>query len=135
MLDLWMALGGEPDAFDRMLTEDRRTPGDTWSQLLAIVRGITWEALAEGDTNPPPGPEIEALMERRANGADRKLGLIGRDDYLTEVLANRLHDGAARYERTPLRLMHRGRWFALRNEGGHVWRASVVLDNVNGDEP
>lgn len=67
MLDLWMALGGEPAAFDRMLAEDRRTPGDTWSQLLAIARGIPWAVLVEGDTNPPPGPEIESLIEQRAD--------------------------------------------------------------------
>lgn len=69
MLDVWMALGGESEAFDRMWAEEGRTPADTWSQLLAVVRG----QFPIGDHNPPPGPEFEALRRVRR---DRRLQLI-----------------------------------------------------------
>lgn len=70
MLDVWMALGGEPNAFDRMWAEDRRYPADTWAQLLALIRGSDslWE-----DTNPPAGPEMVALA-RRYNGEEPDRG-------------------------------------------------------------
>lgn len=58
MLDVWMALGGKPDAFDRMWEEDGRTPADTWAQLMAVVRGDSLQA----DTNPPSGPEFDHLL-------------------------------------------------------------------------
>lgn len=72
MLDVWVALGGRPRAFERMMSEPRRTPADTWSQLLAVVndRGHT---TFEGDTNPPPGPEFERLVTNLA-AADRHDG-------------------------------------------------------------
>lgn len=57
MLDVWMALGGTPNGFDRMWQEDRRTPADTWAQLMAVIRG---DSLAP-DTNPSAGPEFAAL--------------------------------------------------------------------------
>jgi len=60
MLDVWMALGGDPQAFDRMMAEDRRTDADTWAQLLAVI-ARRWDALL-ADTNPPPGPEFDALV-------------------------------------------------------------------------
>jgi hypothetical protein len=60
MLDVWMALGGDPLAFDRMWAEDRRSPPETWAQLLAAIRGDR-ETLAR-DTNPPAGPEFERLL-------------------------------------------------------------------------
>lgn len=61
MLDVWMALGGDPAAFERMWLEDGRTPADTWAQLMAIVRG---DSIAD-DTNPPPGPEFDWLVMDR----------------------------------------------------------------------
>lgn len=61
MLDVWMALGGTPDAFDRMWDEDRRTPADTWAQLMAVIRGDSLDA----DTNPPAGPEFDVLLGGR----------------------------------------------------------------------
>jgi len=60
MLDVWMALGGDPQAFDRMMVEDRRTDADTWAQLLAVI-ARRWDALL-ADTNPSPGPEFDALV-------------------------------------------------------------------------
>jgi hypothetical protein len=60
MLDVWMALGGEPAAFYRMWDEDRRTPADTWAQLMAAV-GQRLGSLA-ADTNPPIGPEFDRLI-------------------------------------------------------------------------
>lgn len=72
MLDVWVALGGHPRAFERMMSEPRRTPADAWSQLLAVVndRGHT---TFEGDTNPPPGPEFAQLVANLA-AADRHDG-------------------------------------------------------------
>lgn len=68
MLDVWMALGGSPEAFDRMQDEPRRTPADTWAQLMAAVRG---DDLSR-DHNPPVGPEFarlaSALIEERDDG-------------------------------------------------------------------
>lgn len=61
MIDVWMALGGTPAAFDRMEAEDRRTKADTWSQLLAVVRG---DDLAR-EHNPPAGPEFDRLVTER----------------------------------------------------------------------
>jgi hypothetical protein len=58
MLDVWLALGGEPDAFDRMWIEDGRTPADTWAQLMAVIRGDSLAA----DHNPPAGPEFDQLV-------------------------------------------------------------------------
>lgn len=60
MLDVWMALGGSPDAFYRMWEEPKRTPADTWAQLLAAIRGDLASLLA--DNNPPIGPEFEGLL-------------------------------------------------------------------------
>jgi hypothetical protein len=60
MLDVWMALGGDSEGFDRMWAEEGRTPADTWSQLLAMVRG----EYPIDDHNPPPGPEFEALHQQ-----------------------------------------------------------------------
>jgi hypothetical protein len=60
MLDVWVALGGEPAAFYRMWDEDRRTPADTWAQLMAVV-GQRLGSLA-ADTNPPAGPEFDRLI-------------------------------------------------------------------------
>jgi hypothetical protein len=59
MLDVWMALGGTFESFDRMWGEDGRTPADTWAQLMCVVRR-DFQTLAK-DTNPPMGPEFEAL--------------------------------------------------------------------------
>jgi len=54
LLDVWMALGGESEAFThwRFNEDRRRTMADSWAQLMAAVRG-DWTM--EGDTNPPPG--------------------------------------------------------------------------------
>jgi hypothetical protein len=62
MLDVWIALGGDSDAFDRMWDEPRRVPADTWAQLLAVVRR-DWATLGS-DSNPPCGPEFERLIAR-----------------------------------------------------------------------
>lgn len=61
MLDVWMALGGEPIAFDRWMAEPKRTPADAWAQLLAAIRGD----LMVGDHNPGPGDELLALIWQR----------------------------------------------------------------------
>lgn len=61
LLDVWMALGGESQDFERWMDEPRRTHADAWAQLLAAIRGD----LMPGDTNPPPG-EILALVWNRA---------------------------------------------------------------------
>jgi hypothetical protein len=66
MLDVWMALGGDPVAFDRICAEDRREPADTWAQLMCAVRGDLITLLK--DTNPPCGPEFEAIMLARFGG-------------------------------------------------------------------
>lgn len=63
MLDVWLALGGDPIAFERMMAEDRRTDADTWAQLMAMIREDYPSLMA--DTNPPCGPEFEALMLAR----------------------------------------------------------------------
>jgi len=60
MLDVWMALGGDPAAFDRMWAEPHRTPADTWAQLMAAA-GQRLGSLA-ADTNPPIGPEFDRLI-------------------------------------------------------------------------
>lgn len=63
MLDVWMALGGDPLAFDDWIDEPRRTPADAWAQLIAAV-GHNIKAL-ERDTNPPAG----ALLDLASHGA------------------------------------------------------------------
>lgn len=60
MLDVWLNLGGVGPAFERMMTEDRRTDADTWAQLMAMIREDVAGLMA--DTNPPCGPEFEALI-------------------------------------------------------------------------
>ena len=63
MLHLWVALGGDVDGFNRMWAEDRRTPADTWAQLMAVVKGDMALVI---DSNPPMGPEFEALFLARS---------------------------------------------------------------------
>lgn len=63
-LDIWLALGGDPGAFDRWIGEPRRTPADAWSQLLCAIRGDVATLMA--DTNPPAGDELLALVAPRA---------------------------------------------------------------------
>ena len=63
MIDVWVALGGDVTSFDRMWAEPHRTPADTWGQLLAVIRD-DYLGLIE-DTNPPMGPEIDALITAR----------------------------------------------------------------------
>ncbi|MBK6857785.1 MAG: hypothetical protein IPG97_14880 [Microthrixaceae bacterium] len=55
--DVWMALGGTPDAFEAWAhcEDDRRTWGDAWAQIIAAVGG----SRMEGDTNPPPGTILD----------------------------------------------------------------------------
>jgi hypothetical protein len=60
MLDLWMALGGNPLAFEEWMDEPKRTPADAWAQLLAAVRGD----VMPGDTNPEPGAILALVWQR-----------------------------------------------------------------------
>ena len=55
--DVWMALGGDSDAFSAWAhcEDDRRTWGDAWAQIIAAVGG----SRMEGDTNPPPGTILD----------------------------------------------------------------------------
>ncbi len=55
--DVWMALGGDSNAFDAWAhhEDDRRTWGDAWAQIVAAVEG----SRMEGDTNPPPGSILD----------------------------------------------------------------------------
>lgn len=39
LLDLWMALGGDPIVFEQWMAEPRRTEEDAWAQLLGAVSG------------------------------------------------------------------------------------------------
>lgn len=68
MLDLWLALGGDGAAFEWMMAENRRTDADTWAQLLAMVREDFSSLMA--DTNPPCGPEFEALIFQAMGAPD-----------------------------------------------------------------
>lgn len=60
MLDVWMALGGEPRVFDEWMADPKRTPADAWAQLLAAIRGN----LMVGDTNPYPNQILELVWQR-----------------------------------------------------------------------
>jgi len=51
MLDVWMALGGDPQDFETWIAEPKRYPSDAWAQLLAAIRGDRME----GDHHPEPG--------------------------------------------------------------------------------
>ena len=55
--DVWMALGGDSNAFSAWAhcEDDRRTWGDAWAQIIAAVGG----SRMEGDTNPPPGTILD----------------------------------------------------------------------------
>lgn len=66
MLDVWMALDGEPQDFEAWMDEPDRTTADAWAQLLAAIRGD----LMVGDTNPEPG-EVLGLVWKRLFGALR----------------------------------------------------------------
>lgn len=56
-LDVWMALGGDSNAFEAWAhhEDDRRTWGDAWAQIVAAVGG----SRMEGDRNPPPGTILD----------------------------------------------------------------------------
>jgi hypothetical protein len=70
-LDIWCALGGDCVGFDAWIADDpRRTPADSWAQLMGAIRGD--RAALEADTNPPAG----AL-----------LGLLDLGDYGAEPVA------------------------------------------------
>lgn len=60
MLDVWVALGGDPTDFDTWMADPKRTPADAWAQLLAAVRG---DVMA-GDTNPYPGLILSLVWNR-----------------------------------------------------------------------
>lgn len=60
-LDVWMALGGEPQAFEAWRDAPKRTYADAWSQLLGAIRGD----LMLGDHNPEPGDELLKLIWQR----------------------------------------------------------------------
>jgi hypothetical protein len=62
MLDLWMALGGDSNAFEAWMDEPKRTPADAWAQLLAAVSGNLDSLLA--DTNPPAGAILHLAWQR-----------------------------------------------------------------------
>ena len=55
--DVWMALGGDSNAFEAWAhhEDDRRTWGDAWAQIVAAVGG----SRMEGDRNPPPGTILD----------------------------------------------------------------------------
>lgn len=60
LLDLWMALGGEPLVFEQWMAEPRRTEEDAWTQLLGAVSG----SLCMEDTNPPVGELADLVLAR-----------------------------------------------------------------------
>lgn len=59
MLDIWLALHGDPRVFDRWIADPQRHPADAWSQLLAAVAGD--RDLLERDTNPPAGELLDLV--------------------------------------------------------------------------
>lgn len=66
MLDIWTALGGDAGTFHAWLRDDeRRTPADSWAQLMAAVAGD--RRLLEADTNPPAGLLLDLVPEARSN--------------------------------------------------------------------
>lgn len=60
LLDVWMALGGDSQAFEKWMDEPKRTPADAWSQLLGAIRGD----LMTGDHNPDPGTLLGLIWNR-----------------------------------------------------------------------
>lgn len=62
LLDVWMALGGDPLVFEEWMSEPRRSRADAWAQLMSAVRGDRRVLL---DTNPP-GDQLLALVWERA---------------------------------------------------------------------
>jgi hypothetical protein len=70
-----------------------------------------------------------------AEWAPARLGLIGREDFLNNWLTKRLHGDAAKSgDHTSIRDMHRGRWFEIRTDDGHVWRVEVTLDRIESEK-
>jgi len=65
MLDLWMALGGDPTEFDRWSEEPEMYPVEMWSFLLAAVRGDDLTV----NHNPPPGRLLD-VVNARAGSVD-----------------------------------------------------------------
>jgi hypothetical protein len=59
MLDVWMALGGDPATFEEWMDNPKRTPADAWAQLLAAIRGD----LMNGDHNPEPGLILKLVRQ------------------------------------------------------------------------
>lgn len=62
-LDVWLALGGDGQAFERW--RDERGFADAWAQLMAAVKGDVVGLLA--DTNPPAGALLD-LVRLPTNG-------------------------------------------------------------------
>ena len=58
MLEVWMALGGESQPFERWM--ENRTFVDAWHQLLAAIGGDI-AGLVE-DSNPPAGELLDLLL-------------------------------------------------------------------------
>ena len=67
LLDLWIALGGDPLVFETWMAEPRRTIEDAWAQLVAAVAGDLVALMA--DTNPPAG-ELLALVNADPRGGE-----------------------------------------------------------------
>lgn len=68
LLDIWQALGGEPEEFERWMDEPRRSVADAWAQLMAAIRGDI--DTLEADTNPPAGYVLYLAFPRRPSLSD-----------------------------------------------------------------
>lgn len=68
MLDIWLALGGDPAVFEEWMDDPRRTPADAWAQLMAAIRGDLAGLMA--DTNPPADQLADLVLRltRRKEG-------------------------------------------------------------------
>jgi hypothetical protein len=63
MLDVWQALGLNPNDFHDWIGEPKRTAADAWAQLMGAVAGSV-ESLSR-DTNPPCGELLLGAANRR----------------------------------------------------------------------
>ena len=60
MLDIWLALGGDPKVFDEWIEHPKRTPADAWSQLMAAIRDDV--VTLTQDTNPPAHLLLDVVL-------------------------------------------------------------------------
>jgi hypothetical protein len=120
----------------------RLNAGERMTVTALLERVDAWVESVEG--TPAPWAlvgDMADFLRRLADGPvpdpqgtdERKPGLIGREDKLTETLTDLLREATyRRFDQTPVRERHRGRWFELRSDDGHVWRVDIVFDRIEG---